>query len=347
MKMEALVYRSPWRVSLEERPTPGEPMGNEVLVEVKSTGICGTDIGIVAGQYFAESSVILGHESSGKVATVGPDVRSLHPGDRVVIDPTYYCGFCRSCRTGRPNHCEHKTSTETGVSRDGTFAKYYKTEERFLYPLANDVSFEAATLTEPLSCALTGVDQLRTRPDMRTVVLGAGPMGIIYTHALSTRSIGGTLVEISAARRKLAQRAAPSQWFCCESIVEAVVRISPEDGKFDLIVDTTGVLSGESFPLLARGGQFLAVGLRAHTCSVDMGRVADESLSIVGSIDSLGTFAAANHLINSKAIPAESIVTHRLALSDFVEGFGLLGCDIQRQKRSNSACAIKTVLCPQ
>lgn len=344
--MEALVYRGPWQISCEDKPAPGDPIHNEVLVRVRATGICGTDVGIASGQYAAVHNIVLGHESSGEVVATGPDVSSLRPGQRVVIDPTYYCSLCRMCRTGRQNHCERKIGTETGVSRNGTFATYYKTEDRFLYPIADGIGFEAATLTEPLSCALTGVDQLRTRPDLRTVVLGAGPIGIVYAHALRSRSIGGALVEISAARRSLAGHVLPPEWSCANSIPEAAERVSPDTGMLDLVVDTTGVLGAESIPLLARGGQFLAVGLRQFACNLDMRRVADESLSIQGSIDSLGTFAAAAHLINTGAVPAEFIVTHTLALEEFIDGFALLGCNIRKQQRNNHAQALKTVLRP-
>lgn len=336
--MHALTYGSPWNISLEEKPDPPTPVGDQVLVRLRASGICGTDIGIISGQYPAEPSVTLGHESSGEVKAIGAEVRALRIGDRVVIDPTYFCSHCYMCRTGRPNHCTHKAGTETGVTRDGTFSPYYTTQERFLYKIADDVSFEAAALSEPLSCALTGVGVLRTRPDLRTVVLGAGPMGILYTHALRTRAISGAVVELSAPRLALARQAIPRGWVCSETVPE---------GRFDLVVDTTGVLCGEVFPRLERGGQFLAVGLRQYTFPIDMRRVADESLTIVGSIDSLdNSFATAAHLINSKAIPAESIVTHRLDLSKYVEGFGLLGCDLTRKRHDNCASAIKVVLRP-
>ena len=214
-----------------------------------------------------------------------------------------------------------------------------------MYGIDDEVSFEAATLTEPLSCALTGVAQLRTRPELSAIVLGSGPMGILYTHALRTRGIDGCLVEISAARRALAADAAARGWVACASIGEAVQSVS-RNGTVDIVVDTTGVLSDEAIPLLARGGQFLAVGLRRHTAAIDMRRVADESLSIVGSIDSIGTFATAVHLINKDAVNAEAIVTHRLELEDFRRAFELLGCDIHNQRKSNAATAIKAVLCP-
>jgi threonine dehydrogenase-like Zn-dependent dehydrogenase len=343
--MQSLVYRGAWQAAIEEKPDPQAPVRDEVLVRIRATGICGTDIGIVLGDYTANTGVTLGHESSGTVEAVGPEVRTVKPGDRVVIDPTFFCGMCHMCRTGRQNHCAQKSSTETGVSRDGTFAPYYTTAERFVYPLAAGISFEAGTLTEPLSCALTGVSQLRTRPDLRTLVLGGGPMGIVYTHALQTQGISGAVVEISRERLTLAERAVPAGWRGEASITEAVEAVS-SDGQVDLVVDTTGVLSDVAIKLLARGGQFLAVGLRTFVAGIDMRRVADESLSIQGSIDSLGTFASAIHLINTDAIKAQSLVTHSLDLADFRDGFALLGCDIAKKSQRNEARAIKTVLRP-
>lgn len=345
--MQALVYEAPWRVDLAHKEPPADLAANEVLVRIESTGVCGTDIGIVSGVYDAVPGVTLGHESSGVVAKVGDNVRTVTPGDRVVIDPTYFCGYCRLCRTGRSNHCEHKFGTETGVSQDGTFAPYYKTTERFLHTLADDVSFDAATLTEPLSCALTGVDQLRTRSDLRAVVLGAGPMGILYTHALATKGVSGVVIDLSAARRDLAEGVVAAHWRCGGATLEEAARqVAPGDGKLDLVVDTTGVLASQALPYLARGGQFLAVGLRPHVSSVDMRRIADESLSILGSIDSLGTFGAAAHLINSHVIPADAIVTNRLPLSEFRQAFHLLGYDINAQQGGHHAQSIKVVLRP-
>lgn len=129
--MLALVYKSAWDVALEERPVPEIKKDNDVLVRIRATGVCGTDLGIISGKYHAVPSTILGHESAGDVIAVGSAVSSLQPGDRVVIDPTYYCGQCEMCRTGRQNHCTHKAVTETGVSADGTFTDYYVTEDRF------------------------------------------------------------------------------------------------------------------------------------------------------------------------------------------------------------------------
>ncbi len=141
--MKAIVYNSEWDIKLR-RPVPTITKSNQVLVKIKATGICGTDLGIISGKYQASTSVILGHESAGEVFQVGEEVSNLKIGDRVIIDPTYYCGNCNMCRTGRQNHCEYKGVTETGVSSDGTFTDFYVTEERFLYKLADHVTYEEA-----------------------------------------------------------------------------------------------------------------------------------------------------------------------------------------------------------
>ncbi|HEY0017957.1 MAG TPA: alcohol dehydrogenase catalytic domain-containing protein [Longimicrobium sp.] len=345
--MRGLVYEGPWKVGLAECPAPGAPTGGEVLVRIAATGICGTDLGIIMGACEAKVPVVLGHESAGEVVAVGDRVRSLAPGTRVVIDPTFYCGFCPMCRTDRPNHCEHKGDTETGVSRDGTFAPYYKTEERFLYPLAPHVSFEAGSLVEPLSCALTGADRLRARPDMRTLIFGAGPLGILYSHALACRGLGGALVEVSAARRARAATVAAAGWRITGSAEEALEdAFGRPTAEVDVIVDTTGVMVEKGVGLLARGGQLLTIGLRRSPCTIDALRLAERSLSLIGSVDSLGTFASAMHLIESGRVPAERMVTHRFALDDYREAFLRLGCDLDQRTYSAGAEAMKVVLQP-
>lgn len=342
--MQALVYKGPWQIALENRAIPKLHNKTDVLVKVRATGVCGTDIGIISGEYDAEAPIILGHESAGEVVEIGNEVRHLKVGDRVVIDPTYYCGFCSMCRTGRTNHCEHKIGTETGVSRDGTFAPYYATEERFLFKMPEHTSFEAASLTEPLSCVLTGINQLRIRQDLRTLVLGAGPMGVLYTFGLSLQGIVGGLVEASDARRELCEEVVDPHWKLFKSLEEAQEILSPIDAKFDLIVDTTGVLAEKSIPLLARGGQLLLVGLREGKATFNPREITDKSLSVIGSIDSLGTFSSAKHLIDSGLVPAEKIVTHRMSVDKFDVALSLLGCNVNEHRRGIPAPALKVVM---
>jgi threonine dehydrogenase-like Zn-dependent dehydrogenase len=343
--MKALVYKAAWQIALEERPEPKDPGPNQVIVKIRATGVCGTDLGIISGQYFAKESVILGHESAGDVVAVGKNVRTLKLGDRVVIDPTYYCGHCFMCRSGRQNHCELKTETETGVSADGTFTSYYITEDRFLYKLADHVSYEVASLTEPLSCVLTGCNQAKVRPEFRTVVIGGGPIGMLYSYALAARGVSGGIAELSTARANTASRMAQPNWKVFPSLDAAAEGLS-KNGQLDLIVDATGVMAAKSARMLARGGTLLLVGLRHEEATINPRDITDRSLSIIGSIDSLGTFSTAYYMIESGVAPVERLVTHKFALGDMDQALDRLGCDRKNKKMTPSAESMKVIIHP-
>lgn len=347
--MEALVYTSPWSVELREVPEPVVAAPDDIVVEIRAVGICGTDLGILSGAYPpVRPPVVLGHEAAGVVHSVGSAVTDLAPGERVVIDPTYSCMYCRMCTTGHPNHCLRKDGTECGVSADGMFRRLHLTQRRFVHRIPDHVPFEAAALTEPLSCALTGVDQLQLRTDHSAAVTGGGPMGLLYAHGLAARGIRGTLVEISAPRRKLAEKALPDGWNAADSLDTArdldagIRRIG-----LDLVVDTSGHAIEDGMRHLARGGQLLAVGLGGAPVTVDPAVFADHSKRLLGSIDSLnGSFAASLDLIATGRIPAEQIVSHSFPLADHADAFGLLGIDLRGRRRTPPGEALKVVLTP-
>ena len=336
----ALRFFGPWDLRLTEQSAEPPLEASEVLVRVRATGICGTDIGILRGDYGARQGVIIGHESAGDIVEIGSGVSSVRPGDRGVIDPAYYCGFCRMCRTDRPNHCTAKTTRESGVSSDGTFATLYRTEERFVHGIADHVSYAEASLTEPLSCVLTGLNQMRLRADLDTAVIGAGPMGMLYCHALAARGFTGTVLETSAARRRLCEDRLPAGWSMAP----------PDDADtsdLDFVVDTSGVALPRMLPRLRRGGQVLLVGLAGSPCTISPWQMADRSISVVGSIDSIGTFALASRMIESGTIRDKDLVTHELPLDDFGRAFSLLGIDFAGRRRStDDVSAIKVVLAP-
>ncbi len=248
------------------------------------------------------------------------------------------------CRTGRQNHCTHKSVTETGVSADGTFTDYYVTEDRFLYKLKDHVSYEEATLTEPLSCMLTGINQIHLLPNFRTIILGAGPIGILYSYALASKGVTGCLVDISEERLAIAGSIAPDRWEVHSSFENAIESLSPATQQVDMIVDTTGVVGTQVLSQLASGGYLMLVGLRDGNTSFNPKEVVDRSLKIIGSIDSLGTFATAHYMIEQGIIPAKKIITHSFPLEDYEEAFRTLGCDIQGRTLQASSHAIKVVL---
>lgn len=331
--MNALKYSGTWHVDLIDSESLRCQSDEDVVVRVKTCGICGTDMGIITGDYpVAIAGVTLGHEAAGIIEQVGAGVTSVKPGDRVVIDPTYACGQCRMCQTGRPNHCRSKHGMESGVSYDGTFADFYRTSSRFVHKIPDDLSFAAASLTEPLSCAVTGVNKIRLPSvSARTVVIGAGPMGLLYYWALRIKGLIPFVIETNPARMQYA-RSILSNDTVFASLPEAMDALySVKDGLLDVVVDTSGRMLDTVYPMLAPGGTFLSVGLKSHLSTINAIELADKSLSVIGSIDSVnGSFLEALHLIEKRVIPVEKLVSHNLPLQEYRKAFRLVGCDLDR-----------------
>lgn len=255
--MKALKYNGPWNLSIREVEDLYVKEPNDVVIEIKYCGICGTDKGIVTGDYpAAVEGVTLGHEASGIIKEIGTNVTNVKVGDRVAINPTYYCGTCRMCETLRINHCENKFGTESGVSYDGTFANYYLTKSEYVYKLPDDITMKAATLTEPLSCVISGIRKLNPATmSAYTYVIGAGPMGILYAWALTLNGILPVVVEKEDARFKYAKTCLPKKVKIFKTIESARLSHSDiEKAPIDLVVDTTPGLLEELYPLLAHGG---------------------------------------------------------------------------------------------
>ncbi|MBN1172005.1 MAG: alcohol dehydrogenase catalytic domain-containing protein [Micromonosporaceae bacterium] len=349
--MKALKFHGAWDLTLTDL-LDLEPVGDDdVVVEVRYCGICGTDLGIVTGSYpVAVSGVTLGHEATGLVAATGPGVTSVRVGDRVVIDPTPYCGRCRMCQTGRINHCVNKHGTESGVSYDGAFADRYRTTSAFVHPVPDHIPLRAAALTEPLSCVISGVRKIRP-PSLaaNTYVFGAGPLGLLYAWALSLTGLTPAVVECSAARLAFAHDRLPARAGCYPSLAEARARhFNDPQASLDVVVDTTSVLLEPLLPELACGGTFLSIGLKRHLASIDPMLIADRSLSVIGSIDSThGSFAEALHLITSGLVPAHRLVSHVMPLADYRKGFEALGCELDHRRMTPSReASCKVLLTP-
>ncbi|KAJ3488381.1 hypothetical protein NLI96_g2878 [Meripilus lineatus] len=170
------------KVEYEQRPIP-EISGDEVLVEVKKTGICGSDVHYwVAGRigsFVVEKPMVLGHESSGVVNKVGSKVKNLKAGDRVALEPGATCRVCDDCKKGRYELCPDIIFAAT-PPYDGTLARYYRIPADLCYKLPDHLSLEDGAMMEPLSVGIHSVaNTAGFRTNQSIVVFGAGPVGLL------------------------------------------------------------------------------------------------------------------------------------------------------------------------
>lgn len=177
MKSAVFYGKHDLRVEEHEMPKVGP---QDVLIQVKACGVCGTDVHIYEGDKGAAEvtpPTILGHEFSGVIAEVGSEVTNYKAGDRVCIDPNCYCGACEPCRNGVVHYCEHMIGYGTTVN--GGFAEYCAVNERQVYKLGANTSFEQGAMTEPVACCLHGMDMCEIRPGHQVVVIGGGMIGLL------------------------------------------------------------------------------------------------------------------------------------------------------------------------
>lgn len=177
--MKSAVFYGKHDLRLEEYEMP--VVGPEdVLIQVKACGVCGTDVHIYEGDKGAAEvtpPTILGHEFSGLVVRTGKAVSNCREGDRVCIDPNCYCGACEACRNGAAHFCEHMIGYGTTVN--GGFAEYCAVNCRQVYRLGENTSFEQGAMAEPAACCLHGLDMCEIRPGHQVVVIGGGMIGLL------------------------------------------------------------------------------------------------------------------------------------------------------------------------
>lgn len=308
------IWDGPGSIVLESRPEPVAGPG-EISVRVGASGLCGTDIHIVDGEYpDARQRVILGHEFAGTIVDVGPGVVHLAPGERVAIDPNIPCGSCSSCHAGRPHLCERPDAI--GSRRDGGLAEFIVTPAIQAHRVPNGLPLVAASLAEPLACVLHAVDRANLYPGATALVIGAGPIGLLTASVV--KAAGATTVFVSEQDPHRRERI---HAFGVEPLTPEVV----PPGEFDVVLECAGSVAAMRAALSAvrAGGTVAWVGVAAPQAELTL-RPYDlfrRELTIVGSYTNPFTMDRALALLASGHINWEAIITHRYPLRQLDEAW--------------------------
>ncbi len=185
--MWALVYHGPKDLRYEQIPKP-VPGPGEVLVAVKAVGVCGSDVhgylGITGRRI---PPMVMGHEFSGEVAELGPDVEGVEVGTKVAVQPLVFCGKCGQCRQGHTHLCVQAKFLGV-LTTNGAMAEYVVVPAKQLFPLPEGLGFAEGALVEPAAVALRAISKLGERPmPERVAIVGAGPIGLLLLQYVKLR----------------------------------------------------------------------------------------------------------------------------------------------------------------
>lgn len=314
----------PGEMELRETPRP-EPGPGEVLVRVRSCGICGSDLHYYLGG-FPVPEFCPGHEVSGEVAELGVGVTGLAAGDRVAVEPATSCGRCAGCRVGDYQLC--RDFKVLGTHLDGGFAEYLRMPASALFELPAALDWPVAGLTEPLAVGVHGLRLANVRLGDRVLVLGAGTIGLLA--ALAAVEAGASEVLVTARhphQRALAERLGARAFGEGSDELSSYVFDHPVDVTVETVGGHADTLNQAIYCTRA-GGSVVVLGVFTGQPRVNALVLMLKEIRLVGSLmygrsGTRADFDVALDVLARRVDDAAALVTHRLPLGEIAEGYRL------------------------
>ena len=337
--MRAIIFKGPGEWALEERPVPEIQNPDDVKIKVLGVGICGTDLHILMNppMHPAKPGIIFGHEFCGQVVEVGSAVKSVKPGEKVIIDPHPPCGHCDNCKSDRPEMCSTLYSQqdtpwpEHGVTRgifaDGGLATYAVIPEHSVYHIAQDTPNHLMALAEPLSCVGYAIERLGIQAGETVCVLGAGPMGLLFT--AMAKANGATKVIVSEPhefRREKALKCGATRVVdpTKENLKQVILEETYGLGV-DHCIEAVGQLLGTAIDMVRTNGKVLMFGHDETAMPpIRLAEIVRKSVTITGGFLGKYYFEKTARIIESGILPLDEIVTNVFGLDDYQKGLDLL-----------------------
>lgn len=316
-------------VELREVPVPSIA-NQEILVHLKSCGVCGTDLEKIHGDHITPP--VLGHEVAGEIEEVGRDVRDFKRGDHVVVHHHIACGNCYYCKNGLETLCD--SFPKSNLDPCG-FAEYFRVpaalvEGGTVYKLPDSVNFEDGSQVEPTACCIRALRKVGVQPGNSVVVFGVGPVGLTHVQLLNLFGAGPIFaVDVIKHRRDLAVKIGASAAFdpVTDGVPNAISLLTEGRGA-DFAVVATGNPKAieQAIGSVRKGGSVILFGApaRGAMMSLDVSRLFLNEIRFLSSYSTSETeMHMALELIGSKRVSVSQLVTHRLPLGKIAEAFRL------------------------
>lgn len=329
MKALAKLHAEPGIWMIEDAAIP-EPGHNDVLIKIRKTAICGTDVHIYNWDEWSQKTIpvpmITGHEYVGEIVALGQEVAGFRIGDRVSGEGHITCGHCRNCRGGRTHLC--RNAIGVGVNRQGCFAEYLVIPAVNAFKIPDNIPDDLAAIFDPfgnavhtaLSFDLVGEDVLIT---------GAGPIGIMA--AAICRHVGArhvVITDVNQYRLDLARKMGVTRAVNVshENLPQVMAELGMTEG-FDVGLEMSGVPDGfrAMLDVMNHGGRIAMLGIPPASMAIDWNQVIFKGLFIKGIYgrEMFETWYKMASLIQS-GLDLTPIITHHFPIDDFQQGFDVM-----------------------
>lgn len=323
--MKAIQVFEPGKIEIIELDVPKIKNADEVLIKVRYAGICGSDMNIYHGTSpVATYPRVIGHEFVGEIVEKGRDVIELNIGDRVVVEPIYYCGKCYPCRMGRPNVCENLEVM--GVHRDGGFQEYVVVKASKAHKFADSLDWTEAVLIEPFTIAAQTTWRGDIRKDDFVFIIGAGPIGLAILQYAKYR--GGICIVSDVVDYKLDKAMKLGADYVISGTEDVSGKIKEITGGMgaNVTIDAacTPKTLEEAVNVTSQAGRVVVMGFNDKPSNISQLSITKGELTICGSRLQTNKFPEVIQLFNERKLNPTALISHKMHFSQIKEAIDLI-----------------------
>lgn len=315
--MKTVLLQQPGDIRIGEAEMPTR-QANQVLIRVRSAGICGSDIGAYKGvNPLVSYPRVIGHEIAGEVIEVADDEIELMPGDRVILEPYVYCGTCYPCSIGHTNCCENLTVR--GVHIEGGMAEYVAHPRHLLHKVPDSIPWAIVPMAEPLVIAMHAVQQAETRAGEHVVITGAGQIGLLAAQYALTLGAIPIVVDPVDARLELARTLGIAHTVnpVAADAVDAIKALT--NGRMaEVVIECSGdarAIRG-AIDYVAYAGRIALVGWPKADIALPTALFTKKELTVRGSRNSVGQFPESLRLIAEGQVNVAALLTTTVSMDE-------------------------------
>lgn len=332
--MKAVRLYRPGDIRYEEVEIP-KIKANEVLIKVKATGACGSDIPRAMETGAHVSPIILGHEFAGKVEEVGKEVKDIKKNDRVTAYPLLPCYQCEFCKAGMYNLCDNYSYI--GSRENGSFAEYVKLPFENVLKLSDNIDYETGATTDPAAVALHGFRKAHLTPGDKVAIIGAGAIGLFalqWAKILGARQV--LVIDLFDEKLKIAENLGADDLINANKrdVVKEVLDKTAGKGV-DIVIESSGAKSSQAESLLITDklGKIVFIGISHDGLQLNEKQIDNllrKELNVVGSWNSINRSISDNewritlHFMSIGQLKAKPLITHRFGFKDVKKAFEMM-----------------------
>lgn len=334
--MKAIQVIKPGELKIIDKEKPRIIKENEVLIKVKATGICGSDMHIYHGTSpVATYPRVIGHEFVGEVIETGKNASVVKIGDKVIVEPIIYCGKCYACKTGRQNVCENLEVL--GVHKDGGFQEYIVVEESKAHKFDNNLSWEEAVLIEPFTIAAQANWHGNVKDKDVVYIVGAGPIGLTILQYAKYKGAICITSDIDDEKLEKSKGLGADYTLNPNKVnIEKEIRDITNGMGANVIIDAVGLpqVFEQAVNIVSNAGRIVILGFTDQPSTIAQLPITKKEITICGSRLQTNKFPEVVELFNNHKLSPKLLISHVFDINDINKAIQLI------ENQSEKTCKV-------